>query len=340
MLITARPRQSLQPLALARRAVALVLRRRLPRSALMLARPVAPLRLAIDPVVRHRERVFEVQRRDRVRAAGERHARGVVEVFREDVAVHRGGHQAELHRRRRGRGGRGGGFEGLRDGFQRPQRRRALRGVVVVAVALLRFLLKRPAALAPLVRAPPEHLLERHEKEIALHRALVHLVHEHVRHAVKPRVSLQPPQQHPRRAKQQPRVIARLALAADRVPDRADADARLSALARDALGDADGGDPPRLRADDVHRRARLRGVLQQVLRHLRRLPAPGLALHDRHRVVLERVYERVSVAVHREAHPRPRVRAAAGHRRRRAHSKVMPAAAAVHQRRVLRRALL
>eukprot|EP00961_Rhodomonas_salina_P084143 1130746-Rhodomonas_salina.1 len=121
----------------------------------------------------------------------------------------------------------------------------------------------------------------------------MHLVHEYVRHTLQPRVALQPSQKHPGGAEQKARVVARLAFAPDRVTHRPSAGRALAALARDALRHPDGADPPRLRAHDVHGRARLRRVLEEVLRHLRGLAAAGLALHDRHWVALERADERV-----------------------------------------------
>ena len=231
---------------------------------------MAPLRVPVDPVSGRRDGVLQVQRRHGKRATREGHAGRAVEVPREHVPVHRGGHQAELHVRSRALG----------------------------------------RALAALASA--QEFLERHEQEIALHRSLVHLVHQDVRHSRERGIALQPTQQDARRAEEQSRVVARLGLAPDGVSHGADADPRLAAFRRDALRHADGRDAPRLRADDVHGGVGLVRVFQQVLRHLRGLPAARLALDDGDGVIVEGVHERGAMAKHREGPANGAVRAPAG----------------------------
>ena len=272
--VTVAPRQARCPLHLGRRSSRLVVRRLFPRFALVLVRSVAPLRVPVDPVSGRRDGVLQVQRRHGKRATREGHAGRAVEVPREHVPVHRGGHQAELHVRSRALG----------------------------------------RALAALASA--QEFLERHEQEIALHRSLVHLVHQDVRHSRERGIALQPTQQDARRAEEQSRVVARLGLAPDGVSHGADADPRLAAFRRDALRHADGRDAPRLRADDVHGGVGLVRVFQQVLRHLRGLPAARLALDDGDGVIVEGVHERGAMAKHREGPANGAVRAPAGGRGR------------------------
>mmetsp|Transcript_6396 Transcript_6396/g.15148 ORF Transcript_6396/g.15148 Transcript_6396/m.15148 type:complete len:297 (+) Transcript_6396:2635-3525(+) len=143
--------------------------------------------------------------------------------------------------------------------------------------------------------------LEGHQEEVALDRALVHLVDEHVRDPHEGRVLLQPPQQHPSGAEEQAGLRARLRLPPDRVPDDPLANL-LPPLGRHALCNAYRRDAPRLRADDVNRRVGLGSFLQKVLRYLRRLAAPRLALHEARRLPQRRQHL-LTVLEHRQPVP-------------------------------------
>ena len=84
------------------------------------------------------------------------------------------------------------------------------------------------------------------------------------------RVALETAQQHARGAEEQLRLRRGAVLATHRVAHAAAA-APLAALGRDPLGDADGGNAPRLGDDDRDALCRAVGLLQDVLRDLRRL---------------------------------------------------------------------
>ena len=115
------------------------------------------------------------------------------------------------------------------------------------------------------------HLADGGEREIDFGRPLVHLVQHQVRHAGERVAALEPPQQDSRRAELD--VAALAALTADRVAD----ELLLAELRRHALGERDGGEPPRLH--DEHK-ARL-GSVEQLLRKLGRFTAACRAAKQR-----------------------------------------------------------
>ena len=129
-----------------------------------------------------------------------------------------------------------------------------------------------------------EQLGEQQQQQVRVERPLVDLVHHHVRDAPQGRVPDQPPEQDPRRAEQQPRLGRLLALQPDRVPHALPD--LLPALRRHPARQPHRRDPPRLRADDVALAApaALDLLLQDVLRHLRALPAPRRPADDHHLV--------------------------------------------------------
>ena len=132
-----------------------------------------------------------------------------------------------------------------------------------------------------------QRVAQDHQQEVRLDRALVHLVDDDVRGTRERGVLLQPPEQDARRAEEQPRGRRRLVLQADRVAHRAPE--RFAALRSDALRHAHGRDATRLRADNRDGGPRLGRLLQEELRHLRRLSAAGIALQHRHLRVTDRL---------------------------------------------------
>eukprot|EP00966_Prymnesium_polylepis_P122227 2825496-Prymnesium_polylepis.1 len=119
------------------------------------------------------------------------------------------------------------------------------------------------------------------EEQVDVGVALVSLVDHNARGAREERVAAQPPEQHARRDELDRGVRARRApLEVDCVSD-APSDA-LTALARDATRDGDGGEAARLRDDDPRADPAVRErVVEQELGHLRRLARAGAALDQR-----------------------------------------------------------
>ena len=112
-----------------------------------------------------------------------------------------------------------------------------------------------------------------------------HLVDQNVRHVGQRGLVLEHAQQHARRAEEQRRRRALPTLAAHCVAHGAGAGPAaqlLAALSRDALGDPDRRDTPRLRAHHIDQPAVGRRRLEHVLRHLSRLATPRLPLDDAH----------------------------------------------------------
>ena len=86
-------------------------------------------------------------------------------------------------------------------------------------------------------RFATEEVAQDHQKEVGLHRPLVHLIHKEMGDAIELRVLLQPAHQDARRAEEQRRRRRALALQPDGIPHRT---ARhLAALGGDAFGDAE-----------------------------------------------------------------------------------------------------
>ena len=106
----------------------------------------------------------------------------------------------------------------------------------------------------------------------------MHLVDEDVSHVLEGIVLLKALQQDPRGAEEEAGVRGCLGLEADRVPHRLSDG--VTPLRGDSLGDGHGRYPAGLRHDNVARHAPRGGVLEAVLRHLRRLAGAGLSLHD------------------------------------------------------------
>ena len=132
---------------------------------------------------------------------------------------------------------------------------------------------------------------------------LVALVDDDVGDAFQRPVALQTPQHHARGAHEDLRARGLLALEADRVACELPRGA--VHLVGDALRDADGADPPRLRHQDVDGAslAPLDPVLHNVLRHLRGLPAARLALDDDDLVVADLLHHLLPQCERREPLP-------------------------------------
>ena len=131
---------------------------------------------------------------------------------------------------------------------------------------------------------------------------LVQLVDDDVRetgeHRVRPGAR-QPTQQHAVRAKQQRRVRPSLVLQTNLVSHRALADV-FASLRRHALRHRHRGDAPRLRAHDGGAATLGPRVVDQILRHLSRLAAPGRAGDQHNLVRLHRIENRTLKLVHGE----------------------------------------
>lgn len=106
------------------------------------------------------------------------------------------------------------------------------------------------------MRTLGQQQLEDEEQQVGLHVALVHLVDHDVRARHRRVARAEHAQQHARGAEEEAGVWTAARLQPDVVTDRRAARTRraLAALGGDALGDGDGGDPARLRADDRARR--------------------------------------------------------------------------------------
>eukprot|EP00976_Prorocentrum_cordatum_P015805 316845-Prorocentrum_minimum.AAC.3 len=129
---------------------------------------------------------------------------------------------------------------------------------------------------------------QHHLQEVRVQRPLVHLVHDDVADSGELLVLAEPAEQHAGGAEHQPGRRAAHALQPDLVAHRLPE--RLRALRRDARRHAGGADAARLRA---HQGAMAAGAaehraVQDELRHLRGLAAPGLARDHHHLVGVER----------------------------------------------------
>mmetsp|Transcript_80614 Transcript_80614/g.250173 ORF Transcript_80614/g.250173 Transcript_80614/m.250173 type:complete len:278 (+) Transcript_80614:2244-3077(+) len=120
-------------------------------------------------------------------------------------------------------------------------------------------------------------------------------------------------QKNAHRAEEQARGLRGALLQADLVADqrtpRAGASPRVAHLLGHALRDGDRRDPARLGDDDAGQRASAillqQRVLQDVLRHLRRLPAARGAAYHHDAAALQAPKERVTVLRHRQARSDP-----------------------------------
>ena len=168
-----------------------------------------------------RDSVLQVHGRHGEGAAWEGDARAVAQVLRQHGAIHGGAHQAHAQ----------------------------LAGAAAAAAAAAVVVVAVVADAVTVDRLPLEKVAQRQQKEVPLDCALMHLIHEHVGDATEGGIALEPAQQHASGAEEQLRRCGGAALTAHRVPHGARA-APLATLGRDALGDADGGDAPRLRDND------------------------------------------------------------------------------------------
>ena len=150
-------------------------------------------------------------------------------------------------------------------------------------------------------RVEPLQALEQDQQEVRVHVSLVHLVHDHVAHALQAGVALQLPQQDAHRAEQQGPSSGRRLAFQPHLEAYVPAQGRAQFVA-DPLRHRHGRDAAWLGDDHVAARTAALGhvALQQQLGDARGLPTARVPSNDHHWVLLDGIEDGVPMRVHGE----------------------------------------